>query len=120
MAKTLSMVSHKNYNLNANEGFVIFLTSKLIPCLSGSFTSKMKSQSIVYLFNGCEHIYVYIYMILDLQDEVHSIWVVWTKWPSKYARAILFWKSGGVDREHGLHPGNEGGVLGVGPNPKHM
>ena len=56
------MVSHKNYNLNANEGFVIFLTSKLIPCLSGSFTSKMKSQSIVYLFNGCEHIYVYIYI----------------------------------------------------------
>jgi hypothetical protein len=24
MTKTLSMVSHKNYNLNANEGFVIF------------------------------------------------------------------------------------------------
>jgi hypothetical protein len=30
MTKTLSMVSHKNYNLNANEGFVIFLTSKFI------------------------------------------------------------------------------------------
>jgi hypothetical protein len=29
MAKTLSMVSHKNYNLSANEGFVIFLTSKI-------------------------------------------------------------------------------------------
>ena len=31
--KTLSMVSHNNHNLNANEGFVIFLTFKLITCL---------------------------------------------------------------------------------------
>ena len=30
MTKILSKVSHKNYNLNANEGFVMFLTSKLI------------------------------------------------------------------------------------------
>ena len=28
------MVSHKNYYLSANEGFVIFLTSKLITCWS--------------------------------------------------------------------------------------
>jgi hypothetical protein len=33
MTKTHSMVSHKIYNLNANEGYVIFLTSKLITCL---------------------------------------------------------------------------------------
>ena len=46
MTKILSMVSHKNYNLNANEGFVIFLTSKLIKYFIDYFTSKMKSQSI--------------------------------------------------------------------------
>ena len=74
MTKTLSMVSHKNYNLNANEGFVIFLTSKLITCFIDGFTLKMKSQSIAYLLNGSEH----IYWILDLEDEVHSIWVIWT------------------------------------------
>ena len=37
MTKTLSMVSHKNYNLSANEGFVIILTSKLIACFIDSF-----------------------------------------------------------------------------------
>ena len=31
------MVSCKNYNLNASEGFVIFLTSKLITFFVGSF-----------------------------------------------------------------------------------
>ena len=31
------MVSRKNYNLNANEGFVICLTSKLITCFIGGF-----------------------------------------------------------------------------------
>jgi hypothetical protein len=32
MTNTLSIVSHKNYNLNANKGFVILLTFKLIAC----------------------------------------------------------------------------------------
>ena len=73
MTKTLSMVSHKNYNLSANEDFVIFLTSKLITCFIDGFTLKMKSQSIAYLLNGSEH----IYWILDLEDEVHSIWDLW-------------------------------------------
>ena len=67
------MVSHKNYNLSANEGFVIFLTSKLITCFIDGFTLKMKSQSIAYLLNGSEH----IYWILDLEGEVHSIWDLW-------------------------------------------
>jgi hypothetical protein len=31
------------------EGFVIFLTSKLIICFIGGFTLKIKSQSIAYL-----------------------------------------------------------------------
>jgi hypothetical protein len=33
-----------------------------------------KSQSIAYLLNGSEH----VYWILDLETEVHSIWVMWT------------------------------------------
>ena len=74
MTKTLSTVSHKIYNLNANEGFVMFLTSKSITCFINGFTSKRKSQLIVYLLNESEH----IYWILDLENEVHSIWVIWT------------------------------------------
>ena len=73
MTRTLSMVSRKNYNLNANEGFVIFLTSKLITCFIGSFTLIMKPQSIALLLNGNEH----IYSNLDLEGEVHSIWELW-------------------------------------------
>jgi hypothetical protein len=57
------------------QGFVMFLTSKLITCFIDSFTSKRKSQSIVHLLNGSEH----IYWILDFENEVHSIyWVIWT------------------------------------------
>ena len=70
MTKTLSMISHKNYNLSANESFVIFLTSKLLTWFIDGFTSKMKSQSIAYLLYGSEH----IYWIWDLENEVHSIW----------------------------------------------
>ena len=73
MTKTLSMVSQQNYNLNANEDFVIFFTSKLITCFIDGFTSKMKSQSIAYLLNESEH----IYWILDLEGEMHSIWDLW-------------------------------------------
>ena len=68
MTKTSSMVCPKIYNLNANEGFVIFLTSKLITCFIDSFTLKMISQSID-LLNESEH----IYCILDFESEVHSI-----------------------------------------------
>ena len=66
MTKTLPMATHKNYNLSANEGFVIFLTSKLITCFIGVITLKMKSQSIAHLLNGGEH----MYWILDLGGEV--------------------------------------------------
>ena len=73
MTKTLSMVGHRNYNLRANEGFLICLTSKLITFFIDGFTLKMKSHSIVYLLNGNEH----IYWILDLEGGVHSIWDLW-------------------------------------------
>ena len=68
------MVSHENYKMSANEGFVMFLTSKFITMFIGSFTLKMNSQSTACLLNGNEH----IYWILNLEDEVHSIWVIWT------------------------------------------
>ena len=48
MTKILSKGSHKNYNLSANEGFVVVLTSKLITCLIDGFTLRRKSQSIAY------------------------------------------------------------------------
>ena len=74
MTKPLSMVSHNKHNLTANEAFAVFLITKLITCFTDSFTLKRKSQPIVHLLNGSEH----IYWILDLEDEVHSIWVIWT------------------------------------------
>jgi hypothetical protein len=75
MTKTFQWEVTKNYNLSASEDFVIFLTFKLIKCfLLDNFTLKLKSQSIVYLLNGSEH----ICWILDLEDEQHSIWVIWT------------------------------------------
>jgi hypothetical protein len=58
MTKTIAMISHKNYNLSANEAFVIFLNSKLITCFIDGFTSKIKSQSIGYWLNGSEHTYM--------------------------------------------------------------
>ena len=51
------MVSHTNYNVSANEGFVIFLTSNLITCFIDGFTMKLKSPLIVYLLNESEHMY---------------------------------------------------------------
>ena len=76
MTKTLSMVSLKNYNLSTNEGFVTFMTSKLITWFIAGLALKVKSwsDSIAYLLNGSEH----IYWILNLEDEVHSIWAIWT------------------------------------------
>ena len=74
MTETLSNGKSQNYNLNANEDFVIFLTSKLITCFISCFISKMKSPSIVYLLSESQH----KYWILDLEDEVHSVWVIWT------------------------------------------
>jgi hypothetical protein len=54
----VSMVSDKNHNLNVNEGFVIFLTSKLITCFNiDGVTSTMKSKLITYLLIGSEDIY---------------------------------------------------------------
>ena len=49
MTKTLSMVSHKTYNLIANEGFVIFMTSKLIACfIDGSLWKWNPYKLLIY------------------------------------------------------------------------
>ena len=80
------MVSHKNFNLSATVGFVIFLTSKLITCFIEGLTLKMESQSIAYLLIGSEH----IYWILDLEDEVHSIWVIWTSNLQEFKGNLIF------------------------------
>ena len=73
MTKTLSMVSHKEFNFSANEGFVIFLTFKF-NCFIDGYTLKMKSQSIFYyLLSGSEH----IYWILDFESELHLMWNLW-------------------------------------------
>ena len=66
MTKTFSMVSDTKYYLSANEG----IDSKLVTCFIGGFTLKRKFQTIAYIFNGSKH----IYWILDLDNEVHSIW----------------------------------------------
>ena len=68
------MVSHINYNLSTNEGFVIFSASKLSICFIDSFTLGMKSQETAYILRGIEH----TYWILDLEGAVHSIWDLWT------------------------------------------
>ena len=68
--RQFQIVSHKNYNLSASEGFVIFLASKSITCFIDNFTLMMVSQSMAYLLDESEH----IYWILNLEGEVHSIW----------------------------------------------
>ena len=72
MTKTLAMASHKNHNLSANEGFIIFVP-KLFACFIGSFNLKMKSQSIDYLLSKSKH----IYWIFDLEGEVNLIRDLW-------------------------------------------
>ena len=75
MAKTLSIVSHKNYNLYANRGLWNVFDFQVNYMLYWQLHSeKRKSQSIAYLLNGSEH----IYWILDLDNEVHSIRVICT------------------------------------------
>ena len=52
------MISHKNFNVNVNENFVMFLISKLITYFINGFTSRMKSQLIAYLLIRSAHIYI--------------------------------------------------------------
>ena len=62
------MVSHIHNNLNANEDFVLSLTSRFITCFidihlyPSGFNSGMKFLSIAY-YQGKVNIYIYIYII---------------------------------------------------------
>ena len=60
MTTTLSK-GKSHFNLNANEDFVMFLTSKLVTCFIDEFTSRMKSQSIAYLLSGSARAHTHIY-----------------------------------------------------------
>ena len=51
------------------------------------FHFQVKSLSIAYLLNGSEQ----VYWILDLEDEVHSIWVIWTNDLQKCQGNLFFW-----------------------------
>jgi hypothetical protein len=64
------MIGHKNYNLNVNEDFVMFLTFKLITSFIEGFIFGMKSQWIAYVLI----VIAYLCWILDLEDEVYLIW----------------------------------------------
>ena len=89
MTKIILNNKSQNYNLNVNEGFVMFLTSKLITSFIDGFTSGMKSQSIPYLLIGSAH----LYWILDLEGEVHSIWG-FSQAAFKNVRAMFFFEIG--------------------------
>ena len=61
------MASHINYNLNVNQDFVMFLTSKLITWFIDGFTCGMKSRYLIaYLLIRNAH----IYWILGFEGEV--------------------------------------------------
>ena len=93
MKKTFSMVSHKNYNLSANEDFVKKITSKLITCFIDGFTLKMKSQSIVSLLNESEHISIifWTFKMKCIQYEICEEMAL------KNAGAMIFSKTDEMD-----------------------
>jgi hypothetical protein len=71
--RKFQIISHKNYNLNFNDGFVIFFTSKFTTCSMDNFTFEMKPHLIFYLLNEND----YIHWISDFENEVHPIWDLW-------------------------------------------
>src|ERR1700738_2815734 len=90
MTKSLSIVSDKNYNLNGNEDFVIFLTSKLITCFIGGFTLKMKcSQLLIYSME------VNIYIGFETFKMKCTQYGICGQVAFKNASTIVFLKSGG-------------------------
>src|SRR5450631_1750901 len=89
MTKSLSIVRNKNYNLNANEDFVIFLTSKLITCFLGGFTLKMKSsQLLIYSME------VNIYIGFETLKMKCTQYGICGQVTFKNASTIVFSKSG--------------------------
>ena len=90
MTKSLSIVTDKNYNLNGNEDFVIFLTSKLITCFIDGFTLKMKSsQLLIYSME------VNIYIGFETLKMKCTQYGICGQVAFKNASTIVFSKSGG-------------------------
>ena len=85
----------------------MFLTSKLLTCFIDSFILKMSPQSVAYLLNGSEH----LQWILDLEDEVHSIWYLW-KSGLQECKGNGFSNSGGGGISFRLVPKNINFLLG--------
>ena len=54
---------------------------------------------------------------MDLEGEVHSIWVIWTSNLQECKGNFIFryWAKRTMGK--GLHPNSGGGVPGAGPNP---
>ena len=52
----------------------MFLTSKLITCISDHFTLKRKSQSIAYLLNRSEHIYWILNLTLKMKCTQYGLY----------------------------------------------
>ena len=59
------------------------MTSKLITCfIDGSLRKGNPNQLLIYSME------VNIYIGLDLEDEVHLIWVIWTSGLHSWGRTI--------------------------------
>ena len=104
------MVSHKNYNPNANEDFVMFLTSNLITCFIDGFIFGMKSQSIASLLIGSAH----TYWTLDLFITQYEIY---RQTAFKNAWAMFSLKLDGVDNRFRSGSVNLKKTLGGCPSP---
>ena len=63
---------------------------------------------------------VITYGILDLEDEVHSIWVIWTSNLQECKGNFIFWSQAERAGSMDFHPGSEGGVPRAGLNPGQM
>ena len=72
MTKTPSNGKNKDYSLNTNEDFIIFLISKLITYFIDGFILGMKSQNCLFY----QVVVQDIHWFLNLEGEVHSIWVM--------------------------------------------
>ena len=113
-----TMVSQKNYNLNANEGFVIFFTFKLITCFIDGFTLKMNpnqlennlstlSEMIDYVLNGFKHIYIGFWTLKVKCTQCGICgWVAF-----KNARTMIFSKSGRASRSSWSGPSKKSRFL---------
>ena len=85
------MVSHKNYNLNVNEDFVILLTSKLITCFIEGFTCGMKACC------PTTHLLVHVYIGFQILKVKCIQYGIGGRTTFEYARAMLFPKLSRAD-----------------------